>query len=265
MSWTFPNTKLTKAAIIQYRLQTHRSPDGRTQTVIAHRVVGDTIWKVIETTTPGSPSQRHIGLDILMHTPNGYGYKDLYESYGPYSYDCPLSFLAMTPTQDPAWRAKVHEHHAYRQAQKKLLAQAPIGSVIRFRHAKIPEFILTSKRPFHGIYQGNHYRGAIPLIDTNLPDPGRHESKSEVSTRQAIHEGHAVRIAALQCENGQIHVLFQGKDGVQGVYMNKETYEMFPIDTICTIEDYATAGPLTPAPNHFSNLPPSSSTLGPLN
>ncbi len=126
MGWTFPNATLIKAAIIRYRIQPQRSSDGWTQTVIAHHVVDDTLWKVIETSLPRSPLQRYLGLDIPMQSPHRYGYKDLDESRDPYAYTCPLSFLAITPVQNSAWRAKVHEHHASRQAQITLLTQPPI-------------------------------------------------------------------------------------------------------------------------------------------
>ena len=203
MGWTFSTTTQTKAALIRHRIGPQTS-NGRLWTVIAHRVTKEHLWKVIEITNPGLPPIRYIGLDLLMKGPNGYGYKDLDESAGPYAYDCPLSFLAMAPEQHKTWRAKVREHHAFRRAQFDLIARTLIGSTIRLRHAAIPEFTLTSKTPLLGHYHGTLFRGTLDMVDPGLPEPGTHESDQQETEQQATDNRPSVRIADRHCDTGQI-------------------------------------------------------------
>lgn len=69
---------------------------------------GDTIW---------------IGLDLMQGggRNQGWGYKDMDETVGPYQTDCPISYInKASPTEHEyanAWRKKVCEHHATRKAR----------------------------------------------------------------------------------------------------------------------------------------------------
>ena len=60
-----------------------------------------------------------------------YGYKDMDETCGPYSYDCPLAILKLlSPTENEyanEWRRKCYEKH-----KKPSLSSMPEGSSIRF-------------------------------------------------------------------------------------------------------------------------------------
>jgi len=84
-------------------------------------VFGNVLWAVVEVTAKvdgtcrldAGQSLRFIALYRLgKETGFGWGYKDECESMGPNYYNCPLTYLNMTPEQCPEWRAKVHAWHA---------------------------------------------------------------------------------------------------------------------------------------------------------
>lgn len=106
---------------------------------IKHCFKGNNLWAVQEYTHndvdwEGKPNPkagqtvRFIALYLIRgrdrcnprtgrYDPDGWGYKDMDESAGPYYFNCPLSYLDMVP--DPGgyateWRAKVREHWAKR-------------------------------------------------------------------------------------------------------------------------------------------------------
>jgi len=108
----------------------------------------------------------------------------------------------MAPEQHPDWRTTVRAHHAYRKALDTFLKHASIGTIIQLRHTSIPEFTLSSKHPLSSRYQGTTYRGTIDLIGPGIPEPGLHGPSHSQTAQQALENGHAVRIAAIQNDNG---------------------------------------------------------------
>lgn len=94
---------------------------------IKHCFKGNNIWAVQEYTYPidyrdpakAGTTVRFIALYLIKgpvfgkgHLRDGWGYKDMDESAGPYYHNCPVSYLDMVP--DPGshateWRAKVRE------------------------------------------------------------------------------------------------------------------------------------------------------------
>ena len=71
-----------------------------------------TVWERTFTKEGQSvkPTERWIGCDLLQYSKrdNGWGFKDQEESMNPYTYSCPLGYLAMVPTANENWRAGVH-------------------------------------------------------------------------------------------------------------------------------------------------------------
>lgn len=97
---------------------------------VAHCFKGNNLWAVQEYTYPArtyddkphpkaGETVRFIALYLLRGSNgsrDGWGYKDMDESAGPYYYNCPLSYLDMVPEPDAefakCWRIKVREYHA---------------------------------------------------------------------------------------------------------------------------------------------------------
>ena len=116
MGWSFNCVDYGRKAFIESL--TGQSHFSDTYKPIAHRVVSNHVWQVVEHLPTG---KRYICLDLIAKERNGgWGYKGLSEDMGPYHYDCPLSLLAMCtePLNDnaKAWREKVQEYHAKRKA-----------------------------------------------------------------------------------------------------------------------------------------------------
>jgi len=84
-------------------------------------VFGNTMWSVVEVIAKVDgayglavgESLRFIALHLLeKHGDYGWGYKDMCEAMSPYYYNCPLTYLNITPEKSPEWRAKVRAWHA---------------------------------------------------------------------------------------------------------------------------------------------------------
>lgn len=67
------------------------------------------LWTLRETEKPDGTRDRWIGCNLL----DGAGYKDLAEEMHPYSYDCPLEYLALAPVTCQEWRDGVIEYHKH--------------------------------------------------------------------------------------------------------------------------------------------------------
>lgn len=103
--------------------------EGNGVKTIKHCWKGNNLWAVQEYTYKDGPKTgqtvRFIALYLCRgrkNTRDGWGYKDMDESAGPYYFNCPISYLDMVP--DPGgyateWRAKVREQHA--KANQKLV------------------------------------------------------------------------------------------------------------------------------------------------
>lgn len=96
---------------------------------VKHCCVGNNLWAVQEYTHPETTYDgqlnpkagqvaRFIALYMMKgrnHSRDGWGYKDMDESSGPYVFSCPVSYLDMVP--DPGghatpWRNEVRRLHA---------------------------------------------------------------------------------------------------------------------------------------------------------
>lgn len=96
---------------------------------IKHCFKGNNLWAVQAYTYTEGPQAgktvQFIALYLIRGSNNssdGWGYKDMDESAGPYYYNCPLAYLDMVP--DPGgyatdWRAEVRKYHA--KANQKLV------------------------------------------------------------------------------------------------------------------------------------------------
>jgi hypothetical protein len=109
MGWLFTEGTDKKALVAS--INARRTAGG--MKILKSRLVGNHHWYV----AVGGNGKSFIGLDLIKIHRGEIGYKDMDESMGPYYYDCPESFIKISPV-DPedknsiAWREKVIAHHA---------------------------------------------------------------------------------------------------------------------------------------------------------
>jgi hypothetical protein len=129
MGWTYSQSWRSKEELVRYL----KSPDrnGEHYQMIASTVRGNHHWYVARYQKDGQDIT-FIGLDLMQSgREDGWGYKPMDESVGPYYYDCPLKFLDMVsePVGNAAeWRAKVREQHRKKAEKPKLIA----GMIVSF-------------------------------------------------------------------------------------------------------------------------------------
>jgi hypothetical protein len=98
-------------------------------TVQDHSLNGNELWVLMA--KPGEKPL--IVLFLLSGTGGMWGYKDMDESMGPYYVKCPLKFLALAPSVNEEWRAKVRAYHAGKTAKAKLKKGLQVGQTVIFR------------------------------------------------------------------------------------------------------------------------------------
>ena len=107
MGWLFMNNLQEKADIVEHLVK------GIGDRYVEHRVVGNHAWFLVKDEITGN---KLIVLALLSKSSNGWGYKDIDETMGPYHYDCPLTLLAKADPPMGAyateWRNKVRAHRA---------------------------------------------------------------------------------------------------------------------------------------------------------
>jgi hypothetical protein len=136
MGWSFCSSWQLKRDIIQNRIRIQDWTDPKTgirylQTTLAYCVRGNNLWSVIESRkfnpneTEPFFSKKFLGLDLLKWggKSDGWGYKDMDESSGPYQFNCPLKYLDMVPQTGLneyalTWRKAVREYHAEQAAKR---------------------------------------------------------------------------------------------------------------------------------------------------
>lgn len=100
---------------------------------LKHCFAGNNLWAVQEVDTTDGKRIRFLALYLIKGRNNsrdGWGYKDMDETAGPYYYNCPLSYLDMVPdpmtTHSTPWRERVRKYWA--KANQKL----QLGQMIRY-------------------------------------------------------------------------------------------------------------------------------------
>ena len=121
---------------------------------------GNTMYALHESGKHGEV-RKWIGIYLLQRSVEGWGYKDMDESIGPFCYDCPLSYLeeADEPINENArkWREQVRL-----EAAKK----PKVGETWALRGAVVPTVEILSVRPLRGRAAG----GAVYRIKRSLLD-----------------------------------------------------------------------------------------------
>lgn len=134
MGWTY-HYNTTKDRLIRYLLEPHAyTRDDGTEVRIEplkSTVHSTRLWSLWQRTV-GEEVERYVVLHLLAadRKNNGYGYKDMDESMGPYHYDCPVTWLDLLtePSNDYArtWREQVRAQAAKdREHKRKVEAMTP--------------------------------------------------------------------------------------------------------------------------------------------
>ena len=100
-------------------------------------------------------SELWIGCDLCEYSKsdNGWGFKDMDESMGPSYYNCPLSYLDLTPAINHEWRESVRLYHGYR-GKLQVGEKVDLHSRCQFSLATI-----VSLKPLRGqVSDGRTYR-----------------------------------------------------------------------------------------------------------
>lgn len=173
MGWLYSQQWDTKESLVQHLL------NGLPwYNVIAHSVNGNNLWMVCEKKpdAPEGAENRWLGL-VMMQSGrgDGWGYKDMSESAGPYESNCPLKYLDMVP--DPGgyateFRARVRAYHAERGKLAKQRRGLAIGQTVKIKPgvrwrngAEIAEMRIARLKPLTGEHEGGYYRLTPRLIE----------------------------------------------------------------------------------------------------
>ena len=162
MGWLF-SPRWNKKSLIQDRIKSwsnkNRENDNDTYivaTCLKHCYRGNaftgvlwTVWehKLFDKKTDKLiKDDKWIGCDLLRYDKgDGWGYKDMEESSGPFYYSCPLSYLEMAPVVNKEWRHGVKEYHAQRNIK------LTIGQKVKLREGYSPQFFkIISLQPLRG-------------------------------------------------------------------------------------------------------------------
>ena len=163
MGWLFSRQHKSKKDFIAHRTRTQRIQCGTIYTCLAKSVRGKTLYTVWEVVYPGKPPHRFIGIDLLSKTSDGWGYKDMCESDGPYKHDCPLKFFDMVPEPPNEyarkWRERVKEIAEGAKKRRKMLKNIKVGDIVHLPEGCTPPCIeVTMLKPIRGYYNGVSYR-----------------------------------------------------------------------------------------------------------
>ena len=130
-----------------------------TTEVLARFCSGNDVWAVFKNTIEYAESEdspvtetvekKFIVLFMVRGGRGSWGYKDVSESMGPYSYSCPLKFLDMVPQADgeyaAGWREKVRSYWAKKNVKLTIGAR-----VILKDSCKPNRLTVTSVKPLMG-------------------------------------------------------------------------------------------------------------------
>lgn len=103
---------------------------GKKFNILNQSLRGNNLWVLVEYAEGDRKGNQFISLFLLSKFDEGYAYKDLDESCGPYYYNCPLSFIKSAEIAGgylsetaKDWREKVKSFHK-QQSEKRQKAQS---------------------------------------------------------------------------------------------------------------------------------------------
>lgn len=125
MGWLFSYSIRSRKDMIEHLRRPSRYGDNLE--LLHSTAVGNNHWYLVRVIATGHV---WIGLDLMAgggRSGEGWGYKDMDESFGPCQVNCPLHFLekASPPTGYAIkWREQVRQYHADRAARPKPVSGA---------------------------------------------------------------------------------------------------------------------------------------------
>jgi hypothetical protein len=153
MGWLFTYDQ-TRRQLIDHLTREWETPD-RKGTTLKRYCSGNTLFTVAEVANKHTGEiMRYIGVYLMQNGgPDGWGYKDMDESCGPYQYGCPLSFFDLVP--DPggyatAWRQRCKDDHARRFQKLK------VGQRVRLSNGK--DYRILQLKPLRCCDSTGHYK-----------------------------------------------------------------------------------------------------------
>lgn len=147
MGWLYTQNQ-TRRQLIEHVTKTweHTNGSGVT-TCLARACRGNNLWAVFEAKYNEQPTERFIMLIMMKNGGvDGWGYKDVSESMGPYQDSCPLGFLDMVPEVPQhglAFRERVRAYHM-RTSQK-----LAVNQVIKLTNTR--EYRVATLKPLRAV------------------------------------------------------------------------------------------------------------------
>jgi hypothetical protein len=168
MGWLFTQGQ-TRKELIAHLTRTEENEHAKWVTLKKY-CSGNDLWTVQEVRRKDGETSRFICLYMMKPSKDGWGYKDVEESCGPFQHTCPVSFLDMVPEPPRPegyhnWRAAVRNYWATRNQKLK------VGQEIRLTNGL--EYRITSLRPLRGVNGYMTYR--IPRRMLTMPEPSQEE------------------------------------------------------------------------------------------
>jgi len=119
MGWLFPYG-MSRSELIDHCLRSWSSP-GASGRCVARCTRGNILWAVWENYVQATGHFERVILCIMLQrSKDGWGYKDIDESMGPFYYTCPLKYLNMgTRVLCKDWREGVREYHAKQKNKRE--------------------------------------------------------------------------------------------------------------------------------------------------
>ena len=110
MGWTYTSQQNKSDFLQEILRDCHWENDSAVSSVIDHSVRGNRLWVALRLEYKnGYPDCKYVVLFLLHKHKDGWGYKDMDESMGPYYYDCPLRLLQVTGDPAPCTAHETHD------------------------------------------------------------------------------------------------------------------------------------------------------------
>lgn len=142
------------------------------RTVLRHCTRGNVLWMLVERDMgDGSGATKYVACYLLQRNREGWGYKPMDETVGPYYFTCPLSYLdAADPPKNRTaadWRKVVRARAATAKAARAALKSLKMGDTVVLVPGAIPaRLTVTSLKPL----RGRDERGAVYRVTPKYVD-----------------------------------------------------------------------------------------------
>lgn len=163
-----------KDVIAEQTPEKRTQENGGTFETLRHCCKGNVLYALHRTTAPDGTSKKWICLYLLTNGgSDGWGYKPIDETMGPYYYLCPVSYLdaADEPMSDTAaeWRAEVRKQAAAKKVQNAKKPQP--GEYWSLLNCALPHVKIVSAKPLRGSYNYTTYKIKKKQVGEKIDPP----------------------------------------------------------------------------------------------